>query len=34
VRRGYVSFPAFRHSRRYVLRASDAVGNTSPPLRG
>ena len=34
VRRGYFSLPVLRHARSFALVATDAVGNTSRPLRG
>jgi N-acetylmuramoyl-L-alanine amidase len=33
VRRGYFSFPAFRHTRHFTLGATDALGNVGRPLR-
>ena len=34
VRRGYFSFPLMRGARHFALVGTDAVGNTSRPLRG
>jgi hypothetical protein len=34
VRRGYFSFPLVRRALHFALTATDAVGNTSRPLRG